>query len=58
MPQKKLIEAIFPPLSEAKADGLLALGGKLTAPYLLTAYTQGIFPWPLDCAPSTRHPAC
>ena len=26
-------------------DGLLAVGGKLTPEWLLTAYRQGIFPW-------------
>ena len=26
-------------------DGLLAIGGKLTPEWLLTAYRQGIFPW-------------
>lgn len=35
----------FPPLSEAEPDGLLAVGGDLSAERLLTAYRSGIFPW-------------
>lgn len=37
----------FPPTSQAltEPDGLLALGGRLTPEWLLTAYRQGIFPW-------------
>lgn len=30
----------------ADADGLLALGGRLTPEWLLDAYQHGIFPWP------------
>jgi leucyl/phenylalanyl-tRNA--protein transferase len=30
----------------ADADGLLALGGRLTPQWLLDAYRHGIFPWP------------
>jgi leucyl/phenylalanyl-tRNA--protein transferase len=30
----------------ADADGLLALGGRLTPDWLLDAYRHGIFPWP------------
>lgn len=37
----------FPDPSEAPADGLLAIGGNLTPKTLLTAYSQGIFPWPI-----------
>ena len=37
----------FPPPSAADEDGLLMLGGKLTPSWVLTAYRQGIFPWPL-----------
>jgi leucyl/phenylalanyl-tRNA--protein transferase len=40
--------AAFPPVSSADDDGLLAMGGDLEIPSLLLAYTQGIFPWPLD----------
>jgi leucyl/phenylalanyl-tRNA--protein transferase len=36
----------FPPADQADADGLLALGGRLTPEWLLDAYQHGIFPWP------------
>jgi leucyl/phenylalanyl-tRNA---protein transferase len=38
---------IFPPLSEALSEpnGLIAIGGDLSAARLLSAYKQGIFPW-------------
>ena len=37
----------FPPLSQAltEPNGLIAIGGDLTAARLLSAYKQGIFPW-------------
>lgn len=35
----------FPPVQLAEPDGLLALGGDLSADRILTAYKQGIFPW-------------
>lgn len=37
----------FPPVSAALTDpnGLLAAGGKLSPDWLITAYSQGIFPW-------------
>lgn len=35
----------FPEVSEASADGLLAVGGDLSAERLLYAYKNGIFPW-------------
>lgn len=35
----------FPPLSEARANGLLAAGGNLSVQRLLEAYSSGIFPW-------------
>lgn len=39
--------APFPPVEFAlrEPDGLLAMGGDLSAPRLLNAYRQGIFPW-------------
>jgi len=37
----------FPPATQARLDGLLAIGGELTPPFLLDAYTHGIFPWPI-----------
>ncbi|MES2579027.1 MAG: leucyl/phenylalanyl-tRNA--protein transferase [Pseudomonadota bacterium] len=37
----------FPPLSQAliEPNGLIAIGGDLSAERLLNAYSQGIFPW-------------
>lgn len=35
----------FPPVSEADAEGLLAVGGDLHPDRLLNAYRSGIFPW-------------
>ena len=37
----------FPPTSQAltEPNGLLAIGGSLDANWLLSAYSQGIFPW-------------
>jgi leucyl/phenylalanyl-tRNA--protein transferase len=45
---------VFPPLHSASEEGLLAIGGDLELETLLTAYTQGIFPWPVsDDSPLT-----
>ena len=38
-------ELIFPPVSMADEDGLLAIGGDLGTDRLLLAYRSGIFPW-------------
>ncbi|MBX2846285.1 MAG: leucyl/phenylalanyl-tRNA--protein transferase [Saprospiraceae bacterium] len=38
-------ELIFPHASHGEADGLLAIGGDLSADRLLLAYANGIFPW-------------
>lgn len=40
-------EQPFPPVAQALTDpdGLLAMGGCLSTPRLINAYTQGIFPW-------------
>jgi len=35
----------FPPVEEASCDGVLAVGGDLSADRLLLAYRNGIFPW-------------
>ena len=35
----------FPPVETAEDDGLLAIGGDLSAERLLYAYQHGIFPW-------------
>jgi leucyl/phenylalanyl-tRNA--protein transferase len=37
----------FPPVSRAREDGLLLIGGYLNPAWLLAAYRQGIFPWPI-----------
>ena len=36
---------VFPPLENANSEGLLAVGGDLSADRLLLAYRNGIFPW-------------
>ncbi|MCL1863729.1 MAG: leucyl/phenylalanyl-tRNA--protein transferase [Defluviitaleaceae bacterium] len=36
---------VFPPTALADSDGLLAYGGDLSMPRLLSAYQNGIFPW-------------
>lgn len=38
-------ELVFPPVYLANKDGLLAVGGDLSAERLLLAYKNGIFPW-------------
>ncbi len=41
----------FPPLACATAEGLLAVGGDLSAARLVAAYRRGIFPWPVAGLP-------
>lgn len=41
----------FPDPSTAGPDGLLCVGGDLKVETLLSAYGQGIFPWPQDGLP-------
>lgn len=41
----------FPDVSEARIDGLLAIGGDLSSERLLQAYSNGIFPWFEDNEP-------
>ena len=41
----------FPNPEEAEPDGLLAIGGDLSAPRLINAYCCGIFPWFSDGEP-------
>jgi len=36
---------VFPPVSKASEEGLLAIGGDLSVERLLLAYRSGIFPW-------------
>lgn len=42
---KTINKVIFPPLNSANEDGLLAMGGTLNFDTLISAYSQGIFPW-------------
>ncbi|MGW8257402.1 MAG: leucyl/phenylalanyl-tRNA--protein transferase [Thermoguttaceae bacterium] len=37
----------FPPAEDAKAEGLIGFGGKLSPEWLIDAYSHGIFPWPM-----------
>lgn len=39
---------VFPPVDSATEDGLVAVGGDLEVDTLITAYQQGIFPWPVS----------
>jgi len=41
----------FPPVSSATPDGIVAVGGNLSPGMLLSAYSQGIFPWYSDGDP-------
>jgi leucyl/phenylalanyl-tRNA--protein transferase len=38
----------FPPIDSADENGLLAVGGDFEIESLLLAYSQGIFPWPIN----------
>jgi len=44
-------EMWFPPVDQSLPDGLLAVGGDLSAGRLLLAYRSGIFPWFSDDEP-------
>lgn len=44
-------ELVFPDPHDAEDDGLLAIGGDLSAERLLLAYSHGIFPWYSDDSP-------
>jgi leucyl/phenylalanyl-tRNA---protein transferase len=41
----------FPPVTEADEEGILAIGGDLSAQRLILAYRNGIFPWYSDDEP-------
>jgi leucyl/phenylalanyl-tRNA---protein transferase len=45
----------FPPAERADENGLLAVGGDLRPERILTAYSQGIFPWYNDGLPILWH---
>ena len=38
---------IFPPVTEATEEGLLAIGADASPEILYVAYQSGIFPWPI-----------
>jgi leucyl/phenylalanyl-tRNA--protein transferase len=38
---------IFPPAESADENGLVAVGGRLDAGWLIDGYSHGIFPWPI-----------
>jgi leucyl/phenylalanyl-tRNA--protein transferase len=38
-------DILFPPVELATKEGIIAVGGDLSVPRLLSAYKQGIFPW-------------
>lgn len=41
----------FPPVEDATADGVVAVGGVLSQERLVSAYAHGIFPWYDDSSP-------
>lgn len=52
MPTFQLTDDLyFPPVSEADAEGLVAIGGDLSSERLMLAYHSGIFPWYSDDEP-------
>jgi leucyl/phenylalanyl-tRNA--protein transferase len=44
-------DLVFPPPEGASREGVVAIGGDLSAERLLLAYAQGIFPWPSEGMP-------
>lgn len=44
-------ELYFPPVHQASAEGILAIGGDLSPERLMLAYRSGIFPWFEDDEP-------
>jgi leucyl/phenylalanyl-tRNA---protein transferase len=55
MPVFRLDERVAFPPPDLAEDGLLAVGGDLRPERLLTAYSQGIFPWYEDGLPILWH---
>jgi leucyl/phenylalanyl-tRNA--protein transferase len=39
------MDIVFPDPNLADEDGLIAVGGNLSAEFLIAAYSQGLFPW-------------
>lgn len=50
-PDKIPLRDAFPDPRQAEPDGLVAVGGDYQADFLLAAYVQGIFPWPMEDLP-------
>lgn len=46
-----MAELVFPDPQKAGEDGLLCVGGDLRVDTLVSAYSQGIFPWPQEGLP-------
>lgn len=46
---------VFPPVSTASSEGLVAVGGDLEVDTLIEAYRRGIFPWPISTYPDNAH---
>lgn len=46
-----MLKVIFPHPENARKDGLLAYGGNLDPETLISAYSQGIFPWYDETSP-------
>lgn len=40
------MKIVFPPVEQADENGIVWIGGELSMENLLSAYSQGIFPWP------------
>ncbi len=47
----KNVTDVFPDPETADDEGLLVVGGDLSSPVLLEAYSKGIFPWPYKNLP-------
>jgi leucyl/phenylalanyl-tRNA--protein transferase len=46
-----VVAPLFPPVTEASEEGIVAVGGSLSVDRLRAAYSQGIFPWPHEGYP-------
>jgi leucyl/phenylalanyl-tRNA--protein transferase len=42
------VQLAFPPVTDADENGLIGIGGDFSLVNLLSAYSQGIFPWPIS----------
>ena len=50
-PDQIPLTGAFPDPRAAEPEGLVAVGGDFQADFLLAAYVQGIFPWPMEDLP-------